>query len=651
VRQSAMRMALAMAVFVALVVGTLVLPGSTAVASGVPFQVGDVFAAVGNGKYAHYSPTGVLLDKLDSETNSLQTAGMAFDAAGNLYGANFNSGSVSKFDTFGNLLGQFAGGPGPMQGQAPESIVRDSAGNFYVGQAGPGVFQHPAHPLLKFDANGNLLAEFSPAMENRGVDWIDLASDQCTLLYTSEGVRVMRFDVCQNKQLSDFASLPLIGPEADGGEVAFALRIRPNGEVLVAAWTRVLRLDPAGNIMQEYRLPGVGVVGTSILFALNLDPDGTSFWTAEQETGKTFKVDIATGDVLTQFTAPPEPNAFPAVAGLAVFGELTSALPRSIDLTPTSASRRVGDSVTLTAKLIDFVAPAGTPVTFTVTGANPQTQTATADANGNATLTYTGANAGTDTVVAAAGGVTSNTSTITWHNPHTTLLETSDLSHAGAPFTTTFTYAETNDGTDPIGNVSVGTSLCGTPTYVSGDGDNNAVLDPGETWVYSCTKTFTLPGTYTDTTTATGTDTVDNLAAPTESASLTVTAYQPSAPLTPGYWKNHRSAMSPLLPLYLGSYKVGTTAMATAVFTTMNCSSSSAQGVVGCLAGELLAAELNVANNSSNACIYTTINAASAFLKSVGYLGPSGTYTLTSAQRSTALSLSDRLSQFNEGKC
>jgi hypothetical protein len=644
-------MAVVSTAFLVLLLAGLVSPRADAQASGVPYQLGDVFEGTGNGKYAHYSPTGVLRDTLDSTTNSLRTAGMTFDAVGNLYGANFNSGSVSKFDSSGNLLGQFAGGPGPMQGQAPESIIRDAAGNFYVGQAGPGVFLHPQHPLLKFDPNGNLLAEFSPAMENRGIDWIDLAADQCTLLYTSEGKRVMRFDVCQNKQLSDFAVLPLLGPEPSGGEVAFALRIRPNGEVLVAAWTRVFRLSPTGAILHEYHLPGVGVPGTSLLFALNLDPDGSSFWTSELQTGKTFKVDIATGNVLTQFTAPPEQNSNPGVSGLAVFGELTAALPLSIELTPVSASRRVGDPITLTAKLINFQAPAGTTVTFAVSGANAQTKTATADANGAATLTYTGANAGTDTVVASARGVSSNTSTITWRDPRTTLEETADFTHGGAPFTTTFTISETNTGTDPISDVTVTSTQCGTPSYQSGDSDHDAVLDPGETWLYACTKTYLSPGSYTDNVTAAGTDTLDHQVAPPEQASLTVTAHPPVPPQTPGFWKNHLTTMAPLLPITLGNYKVTTTALATSVFASMNCSSSSVQSAIGCLAGQLLAATLNIAHNSSNACIYPTLVAANTLLKNLSYAGPTGSYTLSSTERATALSLTDQLMRFNEGKC
>ncbi len=53
--------------------------------------------------------------------------------------------------------------------------------------------------------------------------------------------------------------------------------------------------------------------------------------------------------------------------------------------------------------------PAGTPVTFTVTGANPQTKLVQADASGVATFTYTGAHTGADTVTATATATATTT--------------------------------------------------------------------------------------------------------------------------------------------------------------------------------------------------------------------------------------------------
>ena len=144
-----------------------------------------------------------------------------------------------------------------------------------------------------------------------------------------------------------------------------------------------------------------------------------------------------------------------------------------------------------------------------------------------------------------------------------------------------------------------------------------------------------------------------------------------SAGLTPGYWKNHLAVngsagcstlpngtgcsrngpfTKTYLPLNLGNYTVTTIGQAANVFVGMNCSNSSGQNAVGCLAGQLLAAELNVANGASH-CANTVISDANAFLVTIGYSGPSGTYSLTSAQRATAVQLAGELSAYNAGTC
>jgi len=60
----------------------------------------------------------------------------------------------------------------------------------------------------------------------------------------------------------------------------------------------------------------------------------------------------------------------------------------------------------------------------------------------------------------------------------------------------------------------------------------------------------------------------------------------------------------------------------------------------------LLAAELNV-KNGANSCIQPVIDQADAFLVSINYTAPSGTYMLTSAQRNLAISLKTKLDKYN----
>jgi hypothetical protein len=107
---------------------------------------------------------------------------------------------------------------------------------------------------------------------------------------------------------------------------------------------------------------------------------------------------------------------------------------------------------------------------------------------------------------------------------------------------------------------------------------------------------------------------------------------------TPGYWKNHQAATTALLPQSLGGYTVSTFAQAVAVFDAMKCNDA-----VNCLAGHLLAAQLDVANGSAT-CIAPVIAEANAFLTSVSYAGP-GSYSI-GALRDQALSLAQALDSY-----
>jgi streptogramin lyase len=270
-------------------------------AAGATIAKGTVMVSTGTGLVTEFDQNGNNLGQIDTTTGSTYTAGSAFDATGNFFVTDFSAQQVTKFDPTGALIGSFGSG----YNADPESVIFDRSGNVYVGQA------DGTHNVLKFDPSGNLLATFAPATENRGTDWIELDSDQCTLFYTSEGQLVKRFNVCTNTQLADFntAVLP--------GIAAYAHRLLPSGGILVADSTEVVRLDASGNQIQTYS-PSPN---TGNLFALNLDPDGTSFWTADLG-GEVFKIDIASGNTIAQWTATGAAG-FTAAGGLAVKGEIT----------------------------------------------------------------------------------------------------------------------------------------------------------------------------------------------------------------------------------------------------------------------------------------------------------------------------------------
>ena len=148
---------------------------------------------------------------------------------------------------------------------------------------------------------------------------------------------------------------------------------------------------------------------------------------------------------------------------------------------------------------------------------------------------------------------------------------------------------------------------------------------------------------------------------PGETKTCTILNHDIAPRLTIGYWKTHQAQTTALLPQKLGNYSVATFAQALAVFNATNCSGSSSQNAVGCLAGQLLAAELNLANFASP-CIQPTVNKANSFLKGgtvtvsgktaagVNYTGPSGTYNLNATQRTIAVALSNALNNYNNGK-
>jgi hypothetical protein len=84
--------------------------------------------------------------------------------------------------------------------------------------------------------------------------------------------------------------------------------------------------------------------------------------------------------------------------------DFTAPVPATIKLAPPSNIAAVRSGASFTAAVLDAAgAPVqGATITFLVTGANPQSGSATTDANGNAIFEYTGNNVGTDTIVAFA---------------------------------------------------------------------------------------------------------------------------------------------------------------------------------------------------------------------------------------------------------
>lgn len=284
--------------------GLILALGFSAVApAGAQFATGDVFASVGNGLVRRYSAAGALMQTLNTTLGGF-TTGSATDGAGNFYVTGFGANKVSKFDNNGTLVGSFTANG------LPESILFNTAGNIYVSNVASG-------GVTKYSASGTLLNNY---IAGTRVDWMDLAADQQTMFYTTEGTDIRRFDLATNTFLSNFA--------AGLGGRAFALRILGDGGVLLANGTNVLRLNSGGSVVQTY-----DIAGEDTWFALNLDPNGSSFWSGDYGDGLLYKFNIATG-ALEQTINTGAPGS---LFGVSIYGEITQGGPPPL-VTPEPAS-------------------------------------------------------------------------------------------------------------------------------------------------------------------------------------------------------------------------------------------------------------------------------------------------------------------------
>ncbi len=254
----------AIALGIGMLLASIALGLHRAGAAAPPIPKGTVMVGTGNGFYSEFKQDGTFITQLDTKSGAREETGCGFDPlTGDFYTTNFAANSVSHFDPTGAFISLFGSG----YNADPESIVFDGATpeSVYVGQADGN------HHILKFDISGNLTDTFAPTTDQRGTDWIDLSNDRCTMFYCSEGHNVQRFDVCTNTQLTNFNTASLPGANAYAHRRLLPFQFGAGG-ALVADTQFVVRLDATGADVQHYTIPD-----TALLFALNLDPDGTSF--------------------------------------------------------------------------------------------------------------------------------------------------------------------------------------------------------------------------------------------------------------------------------------------------------------------------------------------------------------------------------------
>jgi hypothetical protein len=290
-------------------------------ANAAVWSVGDVFTGVGSGNYNVYDNTGIFQETTNNGMSGL-TTGCAFSP---------DLAQLYTTDFFGNVVSIDAVHPhnvlstinlslsGSGTAGATESVVFAADGSYYVGTV------DGDNDIYLFDAADIFVAQFDVATESRGSDWLDLAADQKTMFYTSEGYKIFRYDVSTSTQLADFATLP--------DRPSYALRLLPpfdgSGGLLVANTVDIKRLDGSGSVIQTY-----DVSGENLWFSLNIDPNGTSFWAGDFGTDNFYSFNIQTGAI----EVGPINAATTSLWGICVMGEVTGSqeLQVAVDIKPGS---------------------------------------------------------------------------------------------------------------------------------------------------------------------------------------------------------------------------------------------------------------------------------------------------------------------------
>ena len=363
---------------------------------------GMAFDATGN-LYVSYGPTGDIYKfkpggGVADATTLLTTtalgpslAGLAFDTKGNLFASrdattgNFFTGAVFQIDpSNGTILSTVASdltcptalSVDPLSG---DLFTDDSCSG--AGSDNPDLWRiadpdgapktavyttllGTPNANISFAPSGTIYAWAFSGLDGAGVPRVAQISG-------TDGPVTPTVSLLPNIQLAQLGMLAM-GKQANGdAQYLFLNPFDPTTQTSLGIGTADLTTNP----------PRTGVTLATGSGAGNLitGPDGCVYAAAGDGV---FKITDATG--ACNYAAPSQP-------------------PSLVLAPPTVAPNPAqGTSQTLTASFHYVNAPAGTPVFFRITGANPRIQMVRSDANGQAPLSYTALFPGIDTIVAAS---------------------------------------------------------------------------------------------------------------------------------------------------------------------------------------------------------------------------------------------------------
>ena len=228
-------------------------------ASAQGAQVGSIYVGTCDGTLQNtrlnevdvYTSEGQFFTAFHGPAQNSCLTGMTFDVTGDVHVISAAFGTQAwpllEFDNFGDLLSS----PGPFT--APVSVTHDLQGNLYLGQGN----------IVKLGTDGST-ASYTVA---GGAQWVTMASDQHTVIYSASNGDVKSFDVASRTQGPDLLKRSLAGTVRVLGDNS----IMTDSLGVIRRWTAT-----CGGCLYKhaktYQIPA-----NADTFAL--DPDGISFWT------------------------------------------------------------------------------------------------------------------------------------------------------------------------------------------------------------------------------------------------------------------------------------------------------------------------------------------------------------------------------------